>query len=441
MSSCAQARKGTLLIETAGGVHSPTPNGSSQADIYRPLRLPICLVADYRLGGISASISAFESLHLRGYDLDAVLQFKDETYQNHDYLREYFLKKGIWSLSISQPPARVVDEGGSSAADTEDFQAMEAYYEKMSRLDIVTETVHKLVEKHSSRIRDLEDMSKEANEVIWYPFTQHQDVSPKNIMAIDSASGDFFQTRTTPASGLETEEILMPTFDGSASWWTQGLGHGNPELSLAASHAAGRYGHVMFAGTVHAPALSLARTLISNYENPRFSKCFFSDNGSTGMEVATKMALTATCERYGYGEERKAKVGVLGLKGSYHGDTIGAMDCSEPCTYNEKVHWYRGRGYWFDFPQVKHKNGKWIVQMPQGMEVEFGMDGEFGSLNEIFDVEKRRASDVGRKYENYIRETVERLVKEGRTFGALVMEVRMLRFLRIQMLTKLNNSL
>jgi len=162
MSSCAQARKGTLLIETAGGVHSPTPNGSSQADIYRPLRLPICLVADYRLGGISASISAFESLHLRGYDLDAVLQFKDETYQNHDYLREYFLKKGIWSLSISQPPARVVDEGGSSAADTEDFQAMEAYYEKMSRLDIVTETVHKLVEKHSSRIRDLEDMSKEA---------------------------------------------------------------------------------------------------------------------------------------------------------------------------------------------------------------------------------------------------------------------------------------
>ncbi|RQM04742.1 hypothetical protein DH86_00004257, partial [Scytalidium sp. 3C] len=77
---------GTFLVETAGGVHSPTPSGSSQADAYRPLRLPVVLVADHCLGGISSSIAAFESLHIRGYDVDAVLLFEDARYQNHDFL-------------------------------------------------------------------------------------------------------------------------------------------------------------------------------------------------------------------------------------------------------------------------------------------------------------------------------------------------------------------
>jgi dethiobiotin synthetase/adenosylmethionine--8-amino-7-oxononanoate aminotransferase len=415
LSDCASSGPGTVLVETAGGVHSPTPSGSSQVDLYRPLRLPICLVADHKLGGISASISAFESLHLRGYDLDTILQFEDETYQNHDYLREYFLRKGVLSLSLPPPPSKAPTE-------TEDREIMSEYYEAMSKSDLVTETVHKLVEKHKSRIIDLEEMSTKANNTIWYPFTQHRDVSSKTILAIDSASGDFFQTHiSAPKSKSETEieNILAPTFDGSASWWTQGLGHGNPELSLAASYAAGRYGHVMFAGTVHAPALELATTLLSNLNNDRLTKCFFSDNGSTGMEVATKMAFTATSNRYGYDDEQKANIGVLGLKGSYHGDTIGAMDCSEPSTFNEKVHWYKGRGHWLDFPKVKCKEGRWIVEVPDGEVL------GFESLTDIFDLERRRDSEAARKYRELIGSEIERLVKrEGMTFGALVMEVR-----------------
>lgn len=420
LSECANSGPGTLIVETAGGVHSPTPSGSSQADLYRPLRLPICLVTDHRLGGISASISAFESLHMRGYDLDTVLQLTDDIYQNHTYLQEYFAKKGILSLALPQPPTRAEKE-------EDDYEIMAEYYEKTSSSDIVTETIHALATKHISRIQTLSEMSTKAHNTIWYPFTQHSDVSPTTITAIDSASGDFFQTHSTVSpSNQESdakEEVLTPTFDGSASWWTQGLGHGNPELSLAASYAAGRYGHVMFAGTVHAPALDLATTLLSSLNNPRLTKCFFSDNGSTGMEVATKMALTATCERYGYEGEKKREVGVLGLKGSYHGDTVGAMDCSEPSTFNEKVHWYRGRGYWFDFPKVGCKNGKWVIEVPDEFDGEVGGDMKFKSLNEIFDLEERRESEAGRMYEKYIEKTIERLVEvEGMTFGALVME-------------------
>ncbi|PBP18714.1 hypothetical protein BUE80_DR010329 [Diplocarpon rosae] len=415
LRSCAQSGPGTMLLETAGGVHSPTPSGSSQADLFRPLRLPVCLVADHRLGGISSSISAFESLHIRGYDVHAVLVFEDAKYQNHSYLKSYFDKKDVLSVSIPPPPVR-------GRTQDEDVELLSEYYDEMSKWDAVDQTISTLAEKHISRIEKLEGMSSRAHSQIWYPFTQHRDVSPQTITTIDSAAGDFFQTHSwSPASSSE-DDVLTPTFDGSASWWTQGLGHGNPELSLEAAYAAGRYGHVMFAGMVHEPALLLAENLLRNLNNPRLSKVFYSDNGSTGMEVATKMALTAACERYGWGE-KKAEVGVLGLKGSYHGDTIGAMDCSEPSTFNEKVHWYKGRGYWFDFPQVKLVKGRWSVEPPKGRETEFGSTMTFSSLAEVFDLKARLRAPSGRRYQEYIKQTLERLVHErGLLFGALVME-------------------
>jgi dethiobiotin synthetase/adenosylmethionine--8-amino-7-oxononanoate aminotransferase len=401
-----------MVLETAGGVHSPTPSGTSQAVLYRPLRLPICLVADRKLGGISASISAFESLHIRGYDLDAVLQFEDSHYQNHAYLREYFEKKGIKTIALPPPPPK------RESNESEDLEVMAEYYDKMATHDAVEEMLSGLLEKHERRIENLEDMASRAYKQIWYPFTQHKDVSEKTILTVDSAYGDFFQTRVREGEG----RLLNPTFDGSASWWTQGLGHGNPELSLAAAYAAGRYGHVMFAGATNEPSLLLAESLLKNLNNPRLQKVFYSDNGSTGMEVAAKMALTAACERYKW-DVPKGDVGILGLKGSYHGDTIGTMDCSEPSVYNEKVHWYEGRGYWFDFPQVKLKDGEWVVEPPAGMEQEFGETTTFDSLNNIFDLGSRTGLLTAEKYRKYIQATLERLVREeGRTFGALIME-------------------
>jgi dethiobiotin synthetase/adenosylmethionine--8-amino-7-oxononanoate aminotransferase len=420
LASCA-TEGGTLLLETAGGVHSPTPSGSSQADLYRPLRLPVCLVADHRLGGISGTISAFESLHIRGYDLDAVCVFQDEEYKNYSYLKDFFEKKGVKLFAIPQPPERAADE-------YEDMNLMEIYYRSVSSQGEMEEIVQMLQTKHERRIEELENMSTEAYDKVWYPFTQHKDVSPKTILTLDSASGDFFQAHSN-STPEKKAEILNPTFDGSASWWTQGLGHGNPELSLAAAYAAGRYGHVMFAGTIHAPALKLASTLLKNLNNPRLSKCFFSDNGSTGIEVATKMALTATCERYGWlgiSNFKGEGIGVLGLKGSYHGDTIGAMDCSERSTYNAKVHWYEGRGYWFDFPQVKMVKGEWVVEPPKGMEADYGETTKFKSLGDVFDLETRVRSSAARKYEQYIKATLEVQIKEnGKKFGALIMEVRL----------------
>ncbi|THW19329.1 PLP-dependent transferase [Aureobasidium pullulans] len=409
--SYATGKDAVAVVETAGGVLSPAPSGNVQADLYRPLRLPTLLVGDHRLGGIGSTISSWESLHVRGYDVNSVLLFEESRYDNHTYLKDYFKERGILTLSLPPPP-----EAKSSQA--EDEQSMKQYYDSASHSSSLEQCIDNIIKTHDQRLSSLQSLPKRADSSIWHPFMQHTERSEQNILAIDSAYGDYFQTHNSTGSGSKEGNQLKPAFDGSASWWTQGLGHGNPALALTAAHAAGRYGHVMFAGAAHEPAVSLSETLLQNIGNPRLSKVFFSDNGSTGMEVAVKMALKAASKRYGWSPDDE--VLILGLKGSYHGDTIGTMDLSEPSTYNKKVEWYSGRGHWFDFPLVKMQQGKWIVEPPAGMEEEFGPTRSFSSLDEVFALSGRKA-DADR-YEAYIKTSLEALTAEGKKFGALIME-------------------
>lgn len=175
----------------------------------------------------------------------------------------------------------------------------------------------------------------------------------------------------------------------------------------------------MFAGATHEPALALAERLLQRLDNPRLTKVFYTDNGSTATEVGIKMGIRAACKRYDWDGARD-EIGVLGLSGSYHGDTIGAMDASEPCVFNQKVDWYRGRGFWFKYPTFKMRKGRWVVEPPVGMEEEYGHTQYFEDVQDIFNLESRGNSP---RYEAYIKKTLDKLVKEqGRKFGALVME-------------------
>ncbi|ANB12834.1 adenosylmethionine-8-amino-7-oxononanoate transaminase [Sugiyamaella lignohabitans] len=259
-------------------------------------------------------------------------------------------------------------------------------------------------------------MASRADKTIWFPFSQHKNIPEKSITTIDSAYNDSFQTFNSIQAG-KSSSLLNSSFDGSASWWTQGLGHGNPTLSLAAAYAAGRYGHVILASTIHQPAISLAENIISKLGNPRVNRVFYSDNGSTGIEVAIKMALKSACDRYGWDVSDK-DIGVIGLKRSYHGDTIGSMDCTEPSVYNKKITWYKDRGYWFEYPNVVLKNGVWKVVVPESLQNELGASAAFSSLDEIYDIENRDGSH----YKRYIKEKITDLINQGHKFGAVIFE-------------------
>jgi dethiobiotin synthetase/adenosylmethionine--8-amino-7-oxononanoate aminotransferase len=356
---------------------------------------------------------------MRGYDIDAVICFDDQSkYENAAYLEKYFEKMGISAFRIPWIPNLEGIEPGTD----EETEIMRGYYDTQSKEDCMARVISKLFERHNERLAKMDTMASRTNDAIWHPFTQHKHIkSAEDILVFDSAYGDYFQVKQTAntSKANDDESLLYPAFDGSASWWTQGLGHGNPRLALEAAYAAGRYGHVMFAGATHEPALTLAERMLKHHDQTRLKKVFYTDNGSTATEVGIKMALRAASKHYEW-DSVKESIGVLGLKGSYHGDTIGAMDASEPCVFNEKVDWYRGRGFWFDYPTFKLKDTTWVVEPPAGMEEEFGPAQAFGSQDAIFDFAARGPAT---RYEAYIKNTLDELVKkQGRKFGALVME-------------------
>ena len=115
--------------------------------------------------------------------------------------------------------------------------------------------------------------------------------------------------------------------DGISSWWVNLHGHCNPHVSQAVARQARQLEHVMFAGCTHPPAVELAERLLERLPD-NLTKFFFSDNGSTAVEVALKMAYQYWANK---GEPQRRTF--LALEHAYHGDTVGAMSASHPSLF------------------------------------------------------------------------------------------------------------
>lgn len=116
--------------------------------------------------------------------------------------------------------------------------------------------------------------------------------------------------------------------DAISSWWVNLHGHARPEIAEAIYKQASELEHVIFAGYSHAPAQQLADILVEALPGD-LSKVFYSDNGSTAVEVAIKMAVQAS---YNRGRPRNR---IAAFDGAYHGDTFGAMAAGERSVFSE----------------------------------------------------------------------------------------------------------
>ena len=221
--------------------------------------MPTVLIGDSRLGGISATISSYESLALRGYIVDSILLFRDEYYRNWEYLYPYFAEKGVKVHTINPPPPK-------AANYDENLATTEKYYQDIvpsSGQGAIFDAIRHLDSRHQARLEELESMPRRTLDSIWWPFVQHSHYSQeKDVAVIDSALGDTFTVYNGHQPQATSPSLLEPQFDGSASWWTQAVGHAHPSLTLAAARAAGRYGHTMFPQAIHLPALKLAEHLV-----------------------------------------------------------------------------------------------------------------------------------------------------------------------------------
>jgi adenosylmethionine-8-amino-7-oxononanoate aminotransferase len=111
--------------------------------------------------------------------------------------------------------------------------------------------------------------------------------------------------------------------DAISSWWVNLHGHSHPAIAEAIGEQAARLEHVLFAGFSHEPAEELAERLGKIVPTP-LRHIFFSDDGSTAVEVALKLAV-----QYWSNLGRPEKHGIVALENAYHGDTVGAMSVSD----------------------------------------------------------------------------------------------------------------
>lgn len=141
---------------------------------------------------------------------------------------------------------------------------------------------------------------------IWHPFTQ--DALDPPPLAIEKAQGAYLYTP-------DGRRLL----DAISSWWVNLHGHAHPHIAEAIACQARLLEQVIFAGFTHAPAEGLARRLQAYVPAP-LEQIFFSDDGSTAVEVGLKMAV-----QFWWNQGRKEKRKLVALDHAYHGDTFGAM--------------------------------------------------------------------------------------------------------------------
>lgn len=149
---------------------------------------------------------------------------------------------------------------------------------------------------------------------VWHPFTQH------------GLEADFPEVVSAAGAYLTTKDGRR-VFDAISSWWVITHGHCHPKIVTAIQDQAARLDQVIFAGLTHEPAEAVARGLLDLLPQG-LSRVFFSDSGSTSVEVAFKLAL-------GYWRNKgEARSRILALEHAYHGDTIGTMSAGERGVFN-----------------------------------------------------------------------------------------------------------
>ncbi len=157
-------------------------------------------------------------------------------------------------------------------------------------------------------------MSTSDSSPVWHPFTQHA-IAPQPIH-VARADGACLHTSDNAA-----------IIDAISSWWVVTHGHCHPKIMAAIRAQAERLDQVIFAGFTHEPAERLARALIALAPHG-LTRVFFSDSGSTAVEVALKMALGHFHNR----NEKRARI--LALEHAYHGDTVGTMSAGARGVFN-----------------------------------------------------------------------------------------------------------
>ena len=152
--------------------------------------------------------------------------------------------------------------------------------------------------------------------IVWHPFTQEK--TANQLIPIKEGKGSYL-----------FDEDGKQYLDLISSWWVNLHGHSHPKICDAIYDQAKKLEHVIFAGCTHEPAVHLCEKLQTILPQS-LTKFFFSDNGSTAVEVALKMA-----HQYWFNKGKTQRKLYLSFDGGYHGDTFGAMSVGKKSHFHD----------------------------------------------------------------------------------------------------------
>jgi adenosylmethionine-8-amino-7-oxononanoate aminotransferase len=277
-----------LLVETFGGPLSPLNESELQIALVQLLAMPTVLVASSVVGAIGRTLQALEALAKYAIQPAAVTliglpdEFAAEQIAQH--------WAGIRVCSLRAPAAW--DVGGVVRAAGEQRAVLETIRSALEAAPVPRQEVRDLLERDRHHL--------------WHPYSSLREPDPPLVSV--AAQDEFIAL----ADGRRV-------IDAISSWWTILHGHRHPVLMAVLAKAAQAFDHVHFAGVTHAHAVTLAELLLSTAPWSG-GRVFFSDNGSTAVEVALKMAYQYWCHQ---GEPQRTWF--VGFEHGYHGDTFGAM--------------------------------------------------------------------------------------------------------------------
>lgn len=287
-----------LLVEAAGGLMVPLnekgENWLSLIPLLHDCR--VILVGCSQLGTLNHSFLSIEALRMRAQRILGMVWSGERHVQNEISFKRDCSDVPLFTLAQISPHHR------------QEFQ-------KCSR-ELASALASRLEECLARDIRQAEELICRDKEIVWHPFTQHKIADTP--LPITGASGVYLEI----AGGQRV-------IDGVSSWWVNTIGHGRVEIAQAIARQQQKLDHVLFAGVTHEPAVLLSETLLRWAGKP-FGKVFFSDNGSTSVEVALKMAFQASQLR---GQKQRKRY--LAVRGSYHGDTVGAMSLAASTGFHD----------------------------------------------------------------------------------------------------------
>jgi adenosylmethionine-8-amino-7-oxononanoate aminotransferase len=283
-----------LLVETFGSPFSPLNDQELQIDLIRRLDMPGVLVSSTTLGAIGRTLQTLEALAFHGIRPKAIVLLGDPDPFAEETLRRRWPSEASGSEAVFAlvPPAEWTPAGLAHASREQRG---------------VLEKLNSCLLARPERVNA--DLLARDRRAVWHPYTPlRTNAAPLPVVA---AQDEFLQL----ADGRRV-------IDGISSWWTILHGHRHPLLMQALREASRQIDHVLFAGATHPWAVELAERLLQTSPWPD-GRVFYSDNGSTAVEVALKMAYQYWRHR---GKSKRTRF--VGFEHGYHGDTFGAMAVS-----------------------------------------------------------------------------------------------------------------